>query len=121
MQDEFPGGQGDELSRSDIRLLDRAIKERWPLSQDCRVKILKRLTAILDRESDDGAKAKTRDVIAAAKAIISADRLNLQQDALELAREKASGPPVENTLEQLTADAEQRALERQRAINGASE
>jgi hypothetical protein len=72
------------------RLEERAIRERWPLSADGRVKILKRLVKTVDDEAvhDPLPRPGHREVIAAARALISADKLNLDYMKFE-AEQKA--------------------------------
>ncbi len=61
------------------RLEERAVRERWPMSEEVRERILARLM----RTMDDG-DASHRETTSAAKALIGADRLNLQAEELEL-------------------------------------
>jgi hypothetical protein len=83
------GGLGGDLAPDegirDTRLQAKAIRERWPMSQDVRIKVLKRLCGIIDPETEDGANAGLREVIAASRALLSADKLNLEQQRLDLA------------------------------------
>jgi hypothetical protein len=78
---EAPGGQGEiatdpHHSRADARLIRRAIRLRWPTKKSVRNKAIQRLEAMLN--DDDG-----RVVVAAAKALIDADKVNLEQSERE--------------------------------------
>lgn len=50
-----------------------AIRGRWPLSEEARAAVVGRLMALLGADED-------RVAVSAAKALIDADRLNLQQE-----------------------------------------
>lgn len=64
----------------DTRLHERAIRERWPMPPAVRVKVLQRLVNIVDEDYDHGwEKPGLREVISAARALLSADKLNLEQ------------------------------------------
>lgn len=73
------------------RLMARAIRERWPMPDRTRIKILKALARRVDAENwanADGAAFQPppshREVIAAARALLQADRLNLDAERLKL-------------------------------------
>lgn len=60
------------------RMLERAIRQRWPITDEQR-------KAIMERQIDiatDGV-AKRRERIAAAKTVIAADKLNMQEEKPE--------------------------------------
>ena len=90
--DDNAGGLGGASNPGirDTRMAERALRERWPMSEAVRVAILKRLAGIVDPESPEGAKAKRREVISAARALMAADKLNLERERLDLARELAA-------------------------------
>ena len=69
-----PGGQGEEPTRSELALERRAVRQDWPIPHDVQVKILKRLVEYLDRECEEGATAKDRVVISAARTLAAARR-----------------------------------------------
>jgi hypothetical protein len=105
------GDLGGGSTLSERRLEERAIRERWPMSEPVRVAILRRLAGILDVETEEGAKAKLRHVIQAARTLIAADSLNLRQQLVDLAREKLDSGDSEWNLSQIVAEAERIALE----------
>lgn len=78
-----------ELSRQDIALVRRAVNQRWPMTPEKREVVIAALGRIVERGLDDvpipglddGPRPSgDRDVIAAAKALIDADRLNMEQE-----------------------------------------
>lgn len=58
------------------RLEARAIRERWPMTDEVREKVLKRLCRIASESESD------REATAAARAIIAADSINLKAELL---------------------------------------
>jgi len=77
---ENAGGLGG-ATRRDITLYRRAIRERWPITDDVRATVLTRLALVVDDTN-----ASPRTVIAAVRALLQADRLNLVQEALDMKR-----------------------------------
>lgn len=74
----------------DTRLQERAIRERWPLSESVRIKVLKRLASIVDPDHiHDIGPPGHREAISAARALALADRLNLEHARFE----HATRPP----------------------------
>ncbi len=84
----------------ETRLHAKAIRERWPVSSTGRAKIIRRLEAIVgigpkpktgDVLTLDGliGLPRTREVISAIRALLQADRLNLEQAAFEHATRPA--------------------------------
>ena len=61
------------------RLEERALRDRWPMTQELRLKILGRLMGIINWRATTGEymPPSYRDVNAAAKTILLADRLNI--------------------------------------------
>ena len=57
----------------DARLMERALRERWPISDEARANVVERLSEIVAKPG-----AKRRERIAAARALIAADALNVQ-------------------------------------------
>lgn len=78
--DNRPDGLHPLISR---RMEERAVRERWPMSEQVRIKILQRLAGIVDPETEEGSRSRRREVIAAARAIMSADKLNLEQRRID--------------------------------------
>ena len=64
------------------RLWERALRERWPIPEAMRSVIVKSLAKIL-LDADSSAREKT----AAAKALMAADSLNVQQERMDQADE----------------------------------
>lgn len=93
------GGSGADCAPAvrDTRMQARAIRERWPLPADVRVKVLKRLTQIVDADRIPEAgepRPGHREVIAAARALIAADRLNLEQAKLDMQADDDGTPQL---------------------------
>lgn len=62
----------------DTRMMARALSERWPIKPEYRAIVVRKLLAIIaDPESSN------REVTAAIKALISADRNNIEQEKLQ--------------------------------------
>lgn len=79
-EDETPGGQGELLadpahSRADLRLIGRAIKERWPIEEAKRKPLIDELLSIA-MNTDNEVKER----ILAARAVIEADKVNMTQE-----------------------------------------
>ncbi len=69
------GGSGGATARGirTTRLLERALRERWPISRKMRKPVIERLYEIVQ---DTG--SSPREVTSAARAILSASKLNLE-------------------------------------------
>src|SRR4051812_39419563 len=69
-----PGGLGGRAGRSarDTRLVERALRERWPIPKALRGPLIERLAGIV-QDPD----ASPREATAAARAILSASKINL--------------------------------------------
>lgn len=111
---EEPGGSGGHSAR-DTRLAARAIRERWPMSRRVRIKVLNRLVGIVDEdrweETRRDERPGFREVISAARTIISADRLNLDQQRVDLVRDAVdarAGTPGFAELDENARDVETR-------------
>ncbi len=72
---ENQGGSGGTCIRNErqMRLVERALRERWRISKPLRGSLVDRVGRILDDPN-----ASPREVTAAAKAILSASKLNLE-------------------------------------------
>src|SRR5438094_8617859 len=74
------GGKGtDRPDPADVALARRAINERWPIAPDQRASIVEWLVAVVGTTPDDRARVN------AARALIQADVLNLEQEKRDLA------------------------------------
>jgi hypothetical protein len=82
-------------SMSDTRLIERAIAERWEIPDALRPGLVKKLAKIMD---DDA--SSPREVVSAAKAILSASKINLESITTEIKaqeHEELIGRPLTNT------------------------
>lgn len=70
------GGKGDSVRRSELKLVERAFRSRWPVSKEIREKAIERAAQVIASGND-------RNAIAAVKALVAIDRINV-----ELNREK---------------------------------
>lgn len=86
------GGSGGDLPPSDATRLEiRALAERWPMSPKVRIRLLQKMVNIVAKSP------KERNRIAAFRALIASDSLNLEQRRLDLAEgltDDVSGPGV---------------------------
>lgn len=82
------GGQDGEnkVSRSDMRLARRAVVNRWNISDKTR-------RLVVDKLSDVVRTGISREIVAAARVLVSADALNLRQQELDKPK-----PSVENAV-----------------------
>lgn len=114
-----PNGTPPESTLTERRLEERALREGWQVPDDVRATILKRLIRVLDVETEEGAQAELRYVIAAGRTVIAAD---LRQQALDLARRKfdagEKGDDLAAAVEKAERLARERRLERERERDG---
>lgn len=70
---------------------ERAIRERWPIPDEARPQVVGRLVKVVAKSKSD------REAIAASRALISADKLNLEQEKLDRMEQggEASGETIE--------------------------
>lgn len=123
MPDEAPDVLGEAPSRSDLRLIDRALRNDWPIPSDVREKLLGRLIdlATAADDPDDEAAPGPRTRILAARTLAIFAGLTLKQQALDLAARKADGNEAGESLADMVAraealaDARERERERERA------
>jgi hypothetical protein len=78
--EDSPGGSGGipEATARDTRLLERAIKSRWPIPQEDRGRIVALLIKVAANP-----RASHRNRIVAARALFQADAQNLEQEKRE--------------------------------------
>ena len=93
--DATPEGKGEAVSAnlkpgntSDTRLIERAIKKRWPISEEFRAAVVTQLVRILADPT-----SSRREKTSAARALLSAEHQN-QQDEFAIA-------PFENRLREM--------------------
>ncbi len=75
------GVLGDGLTRAgrgNLRLIERAIREDWPISKNIRHKLTFQMGEILDSPSE-------RNKVAAARVLIAADSVNAKREAIDVA------------------------------------
>jgi hypothetical protein len=82
---EPEGGLGGKTGRGirDVRLVERALREYWPIPKALRGPLIKRLAGIVQDTN-----ASPREVTSAAKAILTASRLNLEVVAKAIEADK---------------------------------
>jgi hypothetical protein len=66
------------MSLGDTRLLERALRERWPISSEFRERIVLHLISIVANKD-----LSPRERTSAAKALLHADQLNVEQEKME--------------------------------------
>lgn len=71
-------GASRTIAKHDVRLAARAIRNRWPISDSDRADVMRWLSETAATTDDD------RSRIAACKAIIDADKLNMEQERRDL-------------------------------------
>ena len=77
----IPGPRGAPVKRSEIRLYERAMKQRWPISDQQRGEIVNALMATINNPL-----SSERDKTSAARALMSAEQMN-QSDEQHAATE----------------------------------
>jgi len=65
-------------STRDTRLIEKAIRQRWPIPEECRAAIIQRQ---IDLATSD--KVEPRESTSAAKAILAAEAQNIEQEKLD--------------------------------------
>jgi hypothetical protein len=107
------GGQGGNApNRSDLRLVRQALRNDWAVPPATKGRILKRLISYLDIRTEEGATARDRTVIMAARTLAAFCGLTLKQQALDLHRQRLEGVKADVSLADLVGEAERRAEER---------
>lgn len=109
---DTPGGQGDRLSRSEMKLVCKAVRQDWPISITRQKLLISSLFGFFDPKRKEPVKSRTQ--IAAIRAVAALSGLALKQQALDLAREKLDGKESDVSLAQLVAEAEERAEKRRK-------
>lgn len=95
-----------------MRLAERAFRQDWPIPPETQAKILKRIARYLDEEDEEGATARDRIVLGAARVMLMAGKLGLAQQALDLARRRIEGKKADFSPADLVQAAEERARKR---------
>lgn len=76
--EDFQLGDGEtHAGKANMRLIRRAIKNRWPIPEELRAKVVEQMGLIVEMGDSD------RDKVAAAKVLVAADSLNLKSEELE--------------------------------------
>lgn len=109
----------EEPTRSDLRLLQGALRNDWPIPDPVKREILQGLINLIT-PAEGEVPAPTRTRLAAMKVLVAMAKLNLGQAAVDLAREKVEGNARgERSLADAVAEAE--ALAEARIRERASE
>lgn len=78
------GVLGDGLTRAgrgNMKLIERAIREDWPISKNVRHKLTYQMSVILGGDNE-------RNQVAAARVLIAADNVNAKREAVDVSYEK---------------------------------
>jgi hypothetical protein len=80
-----------DLSRSELRLIRQAVRQDWPIPPEIKRQILQRLIDYLDREHSEGQTCSDRQVVMAARTLVQFMRLSIEQQKVDLDRDKLEG------------------------------
>ena len=107
------GGLGGEPARTirDTRLAERAIRERWAIPEKTRDVIVERLAAIINPRTKVGKNASLREVVSAARALVAADKLNLEQAKLDYVMGAGEKPDDDFVIDISTEDDQAQPLD----------
>lgn len=78
MDADLGGSGGDSpppLTARDTRMVERALRQRWPIPEGLRERLPAELAKVIESR-----RASHRNKIAAARALLEADKLNLEQE-----------------------------------------
>lgn len=100
---------------SELKLEDRAIHQRWPIPYERQVQILERAFEYCDQDS------RPQVVIAAMGVVARFAKLSLDQQALDLEREKMNGRQIDVKLSDCVEEAERLAEARGRELESEGE
>jgi hypothetical protein len=88
-------GGGSRVQRMhDTRLMERAIRESWPIPDDLRPTLVRRLAYIMTSDN-----SSPREITSAAKALLSASKTNL--DAINVAIQADTHETLKSRLDEL--------------------
>lgn len=115
----------EELTRSDLRLVQGALRNDWPIPEPVRRMIIQSAVNIVDPDEATRPQPSTRTRLAAMKVLAAFAKLNLGQAAIDLAREKIDGKArgeqsLADAVAEAEALAEERIRERERERGGGS-
>lgn len=105
------GGQGNGLTRSDMRLTRQALRGDWPISTRVKTMAMEAVVDLLDLKGK-GAFASDRTILMAVRTLALFSGITLRQAMIDLRREKQEGKQSELSLADLVSEAEQRAEQR---------
>jgi hypothetical protein len=88
------GGGTRSQRMKDTRLVERAIAESWPIPNDLRPRLIKRLSRIMGDKNNS-----PRERVSAAKALLSASKVNL--DAITVAMQADTHENITERLKEL--------------------
>lgn len=63
---------------NEAKLVARALRQRWPMTDDQRCKAIEKLQGIIETSDD------TRAIVSAVKALLISDKLNMEQEKRDL-------------------------------------
>jgi hypothetical protein len=95
--EENEGGFGGGVR--DTRMHERAIRDRWPVPPDKRASIIERLVKIVE-----SSEVGEREATSAAKALIAADKLNLEYQRFDHDTQPPEAPADDYTIDLSSAD-----------------
>jgi ribosomal protein S7 len=102
MTDQAAPSPDDKTSRSDMQLIERAIKNGWPISPLVRQAIMAKMTNVAVAGESE------RSQIAAARVLIAADRNNIQRESLQMKEEQSKNPAEVHHVHEHYVSVEQR-------------
>ncbi len=109
---EKPGGQGDRPTRSEMKLICKAVRQDWPISATRQKLLISWCFQYFDPKRTK--RVSDRVQAAAIRAIAALSGLALKQQALDLAREKIDGQVSDFDFATAVAEAEARAETRRK-------
>ena len=113
-QSELPPSIAPQGAR-DTRLIERAIRERWPIKEEWRAGLVARQVAIAGDK-----KSSPREATSAFRALLEADKINVGLDEREAAPVQVN-VAIQNVLAGMPLDELQRLADLHQQIGNASE
>lgn len=74
----------EEVTAADLRLVRKALRHNWPISDDLRARLVNRMDDLLGSEDE-------RNAIAAAKTLVMADAINAKRENADKPKEQTDG------------------------------
>ena len=105
------GGQGGELPRSSLAMIEVAINRGYPISEEMR-------KAIIDKAFETiKTSKKLRAIFGACKVLLAADMINVRRESLEIENRKADAIESTALLREVMANPEARKLLSQLSVH----